>query len=77
MTTPQNATWKVTSVPPYTDFQTGGGIVEGHRVYFTTGNGAEGYVFIPQSILDNTAAVNSLVQAKANQLDNILGMINH
>lgn len=48
-----------------------GQVVEGVAVYFVTGDGNSGSVFVPQAHYHNTAKVKELIRAEARQIDAI------
>lgn len=66
------ATWTVTrQAADQVSIQSNGDPVTGVRIFFTTGAGNEGSVFIADAQYHNTAAVKQAIQAQANQMDAI------
>jgi hypothetical protein len=60
MTTPA-PTWKVSSQIEATEPDQAGQLVSGYRVYFTTGGGQAGSVFVPMAVYTNVDAVKELI----------------
>jgi hypothetical protein len=68
---PNQYTWQVTS--QLTDQQTingAGNVITGVRVYFITGQGNEGVVFVPDTIY-NTKSAREMIAANARTLDDV------
>lgn len=71
MPNPQDlVTWTVTGQNEQTQIQPGGQPVKGVTVFFTTGAGHTGSVFVPYSTY-NQATVRNLINAAATQMDAI------
>lgn len=67
---PPPVSWTVTGTQETTQVTDGGQAVRGYRIYFRTGNGATGSVFVPETryLPDN---VRSLLMAAAQNADAI------
>ena len=66
------ATWQVTrQAADQVNITTSGDPITGVRVFYQTGQGNTGSVFIPDTQYHNTAAVKEALQAAANQADTI------
>lgn len=64
--------WRVTQQITDQIINTAGGLTQtGVQVYFVTGNGNEGSVFVPNQIYAKTETVRRLVAAAATQLDDV------
>lgn len=63
-------TWQVTGQQETTEQAINGGFVSGRRVYFTTGNGNGGSVFVPDTMYD-ADTVRRMVSAAAANVDAI------
>jgi len=63
-------TWTVTGQNEQTQIAAGGQPVKGVSVYFTTGQGHTGSVFVPYTTY-NQATVRNLINAAAAQMDAI------
>lgn len=69
------ATWTVTrQAADQVTIQTNGDPVTGTRIFFTTGLGNQGSVFIADAQYHNTAAVKTAIAAQANQMDAITAL---
>lgn len=70
---PAGTTWSVTGQTEQTQIAQGGSPVRGVQVFFTTGAGHQGSVFVPyaQYTLDN---VRQMVSAAAAQMDAVGGL---
>lgn len=67
---PAATTWQVTSQVEGSQILPGMGVTRGVTVYFTTGQGNAGSVFVPLASYE-TAKVRALVAARAAQVDEI------
>lgn len=66
------ATWEVTrQAADQVSIETNGDPVTGTRIFFSTGKGNAGSVFIPDATYHNTTAVKEAIQAQATQMDAI------
>lgn len=66
------ASWSVTrQAADQVNITNGGDPISGVRIFFTTGEGNTGSVFIPDTVYHHTAAVKEAIQAQANQMDAI------
>lgn len=71
MPNPQDTvTWQVTGQNEQTQIDPGGNPVKGVTVFYTTGQGHTGSVFVPYAQY-NQANVRNLIQAAATQMDSI------
>lgn len=68
MSMPQQVTYQVTAVSPYTDTDAAGNITPGKRVTVQTSSGYEGTVFVPQALMGNPAAVQDLIEGELGQV---------
>lgn len=68
MTMPQQVTYQVTAVTPYTDTDPAGNITPGKRVSVTTSSGYEGTVFVPQALMGSPGAVQALIEGELGQV---------
>lgn len=66
------ATWSVTrQAADQVNIEPNGDPVTGVRIFFTTGAGNQGSVFITDAAYHNTNAVKAAIQAQANQMDTV------
>lgn len=65
-----NGSWSVTSQAEYTQIQPDGTPVRGYKVYYRTGNGQTGSVFVPPESY-NPESVRAMIQAAAANTDAI------
>jgi hypothetical protein len=64
------ATWTVTrQAADQVNIESNGDPVTGTRIFFQTGLGNTGSVFVTDANYHNTAGVKSAIQAQANQMD--------
>lgn len=64
------ASWSVTrQAADQVSLTNGNDPVTGVRIFFTTGEGNQGSVFIPDSLYHNVAGVRHAIQAQADQMD--------
>lgn len=68
-----NSGWKVTLQQEATDTAANGQFVPGYRIYFTTGAGHSGSVFVPRAQY-TVEAVKTIIRTHADQLDQIGGL---
>lgn len=62
-------TWSVTAQQQTTKTSAAGGFQQGYNVFYMTGLGHQGVVFIPENIYPNTGEVKARVAAAATQTD--------
>lgn len=66
------ATWSVNrQAADQIDLATSGDPVSGVRIFFTTGLGQTGSVFVPDTQYHNTGVVKEAIQLQADQMDRI------
>lgn len=71
-------TWKVVSVTPEDQFTAQNTRIAGKRVNFTTSSGYAGYVFVPNGVFSDTAAVTRLIEGEVSvvsAVENISGQV--
>lgn len=69
-------TWQVTGQTEQTQIVQGGAPVRGVQVFYTTGKGHQGSVFVPY-VQYNQATVRNLISAAAAQMDSIGALTNN
>jgi predicted aconitase with swiveling domain len=67
-------TWRVTSQIETTEADATGRLTAGYRVYFTTGDGQSGSVFVPMALYTNATAVKSLIADQAAAVVTVAGL---
>lgn len=65
--------WNVTSQQEVLERDPSGNVVRGYRVFFQTGKGGSGSVFVPLAMY-NPPNVRAAVAAMATQVDSVQGM---
>lgn len=71
----QNTPWRITSqVADQTRNDNAGNTLVGSLIYFTTGGGNDGVVFVPDNML-TVKHIKTVVQAKANLMDEIGALV--
>jgi hypothetical protein len=67
--------WTVTSqLTDQTVITEAGQVIAGVNVYFTTGDGNSGFVFVPQAHYHNKETVRKLIEAEADNMDTVGAM---
>lgn len=64
MASGEQISYEVTSVAPDTQFTAGNQTVPGKRVSYSTSSGYTGWVFVPDSVFADTAAVQRMIHAE-------------
>ena len=66
-------TWTVTSQSESTEIQPSGQAARGYRIYFQTGTGQQGSIFVPQDryLPDNVRALLAAAAANADAIGNL------
>lgn len=70
---PMTSGWRVTSDVEVTAQADNGQFAQGHKISFTTGNGGQGSVFVPDSSY-NVATVRRLIAAKVAIMDQVAAL---
>jgi hypothetical protein len=68
-----NVAFKVTAQTPTLGIGPDGKAVEGYRVSFETGSGAQGWVFLPYNLY-SAANVQAAISPHARELDQVQGL---
>lgn len=66
--------YTVTSIVPETDFPASGQVTPSQRVSFTADNGVTGSVLVPDTVINDISAVQTLIDAKVVALSAILNL---